>query len=158
MANDVTWMNGDGLLVRFGARQGERKDKAGVVRTAGNRRELVLRLDLAGAARTIFSTDRNNDGTLDGFTVGLDTPLPSGAKIKSFDLIQIEAPAGGTSFTIGTFLLDGTAVDDDGIRVSAGTDGAQVGTQLTADAYVTAKTTGTYTAGIYECTIQYIVR
>jgi hypothetical protein len=152
----ATTINSDGLLVRFGRDQGVRGAKAGVTTSTTKRNELVLFVDLEGVARTIYSTDRNNDGTVDGFS-GLDTPIPAGAVILSQKAIQIEAPAGGTSFIVGTYQLNGTADDDDGIRVIAGTDGAQVGTQLAAARYVGVKTAGTYTAGQYKIIIEYMV-
>lgn len=149
-------INSDGLLLRFGRSQGVRGAKAGVTTSTTKRNELVFTVDLEGPARTIFSTDRNNDGTVDGFG-GLDTPIPAGAVILNQQVIQLEAPAGGTGYTIGTFAENGTAVDDDGIRVLAGTNGAQVGTQLTAKAFVAAKTTGTYTAGIFKVIVEYAI-
>jgi hypothetical protein len=152
----ATQVNSDGLLLRYGRDQGKRGAKAGVTTSTTKRNELVLFVDLEGVARTIYSTDRNNDGTVDGFS-GLDTPIPANARILSQNAIQIEAPAGGTSFTVGTYQLDGTVDDADGIRVAAGTDGAQVGTQLTAARYVGVATVGTYTAGKYKIIIEYMI-
>lgn len=153
----ATQINSDGLLLRFGRDQGVRGAKAGVTTSTTKRNELVLTVDLEGVARTIYSTDRNNDGTVDGFS-GLDTPIPAGAIILSQKAIQLEAPAGGTNFTVGTYQEDGTVDDADGIRVAAGTDGAQVGTQLSAARYVGVVTTGTYTAGQYKIIIEYLIR
>ena len=150
-------VNSDGLVVRFGRDQGLRGSRAAVTTDTTKVNELVLTVDLEGAARTIFTMDRNNDGTLDGFS-GLDTPIPSGAKILGFDEITLETPAGGTNYTIGTFQMDGDAIDADGIRVAAGTAGAQVGTQLAEDGYVGVVTTGTYTAGIIKVVIRYMIR
>lgn len=151
------WVNSDGLLVRFGPNQGQRGAKAGVTTGAGKRRELVLEVDLTGAARTIFTADLNGDATNDGFS-GLDTPLPAGVVILSQRVVNIVNPAGGTSFVVGTYQKNGTVDDDDGIRVAAGTDGAQVGTQLAADRYVAVKTTGTYTAGKVKVIVEYMTR
>ena len=152
----ATVINSDGLLLRFGRDQGVRGAKAGVTTSTTKRNELVLFVDLEGAARTIYSTDRNNDGTVDGFG-GLDTPIPAGAIILSQKAIQIEAPAGGTSWQVGTYLENGTADDDDGIRVVVGTDGAQINTQLTAKRYVGIKTVGTSTAGQFKVIIEYMI-
>lgn len=153
----ATQVNSDGLLIRYGRDQGNRAAKAGVTTSTTKKNELVLTVDLEGAARTIYSTDRNNDGTSDGFS-GLDTPLPAGALILSQQAIQLEAPAGTTpAFTVGTYQLDGTVDDADGIRVAAGTNGAQVGTQLSAARYVGVATTGTYTAGIYKIIVEYMI-
>lgn len=150
-----TQVNSDGLVIRFGRDQGLRGASAGVTRTAGKGNELVLEVNLAGAARTIFTMDRNNDGTLDGFS-GLDAYIPAGAKIISFDTIETEALAGGTSYSIGTFALDGTAIDADGIRADAGTAGAQIGTVLTAKSFVSVKTIGTYTTGKLKIIVRFI--
>lgn len=151
----VDWVNPDGLLVRFGPNQGQRGAKAGVTTGAGKRRELVLTVDLTGAARTIFTADRNNDGTNDGFS-GLDTPLPAGVVILGQTVVEKVTPAGGTNYVVGTYQLNGTADDDDGIRVAAGTNGAQVGTRLANARYVAVKTTGTYTAGTIDVIVEYM--
>jgi len=148
------WVNGDGLLVRFGPNQGVRGAKAGVTTGAGKRRELVFTVDLTGAARTVYSTDLNNDGTADGFT-SMDTPLPAGALILSQQVRTLVTPAGGTNFAVGTYLKNGTADNAAGIRTTAGANGTQVGTQLTADRYVTVVTTGTYTAGKVQVIVEY---
>jgi hypothetical protein len=152
----ATQINSDGLLLRFGRDQGVRGAKAGVTTSTTKRNELVLLVDLEGAARTIYSTDRNNDGTPDGFS-GLDTPIPANAIILSQQAIQLEAPAGGTNFAVGTYQLNGTVDDADGIRTTLGANGAQVGTQLTAARYVGVVTTGTYTAGQYKIIIEYMI-
>lgn len=149
--------NSDGLFVRFGRDQGLRGSRAAVTTDTTKVNELVLTVDLEGAARTIFTADRDNDDTLDGFS-GLDTPLPSGAKILGFDEITVETPAGGTSYSIGTWEVDGTVIDADGIRTDAGADGALVGTQLTQDSFVSVKTIGTYTAGIIKIVVRYLIR
>src|SRR5688572_13229755 len=109
----ATQINSDGLLLRFGRDQGVRGAKAGVTTSTTKRNELVLLVDLEGVARTIYSTDRNNDGTVDGFS-GLDTPIPAGAIILDQQAIELEAPAGGTNFAVGTYQLNGTVDDADG--------------------------------------------
>jgi hypothetical protein len=150
-------VNSDGLVVRFGRDQGARGSRAAVTTDTTKVNELVLTVDLEGAARTIYTMDNDNDGTLDGFS-GLDTPIPSGAKILDFDEITIETPAGGTNYTVGTFQIDGDAIDADGIRTTAGADGAQIGTQLAEDGFIGVVTTGTYTAGIVKIVIRYMIR
>jgi len=153
----ATFINADGQLVRFGRDQGLRGSKTAVTTSTTKVNEMVLTVDLAGAARTVFSTDRNNDGTVDGFS-GLDTPLPAGSVILSQDAIVITTPAGGTNFVVGTYQVNGTAIDADGIRVAAGTNGAQIGTQLAADSFVAVTTTGTYTTGTVKIVIRYLIR
>lgn len=161
-----TWRNSDGLIVRFGRDVGKRKASSGIqrgsaVRTAGNVHELTLQVDLEGAARTTYTSDRNNDGTLDGFEVGLDTPLPSGAKILSVETVVLETPAGGTTWEVGTFQVGGTAIDSDGLlaasAVNPGAAGAQVGTVLSENGYVAATTVGTYTAGKVLLVVRFII-
>lgn len=154
--SNKTWVNDDGLLVRYGLNQGKRNAAAGVTNSTSKQQELVLEVELTGAARTIYSTDLNNDGTNDGFS-GLDTTLPAGAVITGQRVVVLETPAGGTNYTVGTFQANGTAVDADGIRVAAGTNGALVGTQLAAAANVTAVTTGTYTAGKVKVIVDYYI-
>lgn len=154
MAN-TTWVNDDGLVVRYGNTQGKRGVGAGVTRSNSKEVELVLTAELAGPARTLFSTDLDNDGTADGFSAR-DGVIPQGVKIIGQDVIIIEAPAGGTNYTVGTFLEDGTVVDADGIRTTTGTDGVQVNTQSTAPWAATVTTTGVYTAGIIKVVIRYL--
>jgi hypothetical protein len=159
--------NADGLPVRFGRSQGRRKNtvsgagRLGANKTMGEMQEVELNVTLTGAARTAFTADRNNDGTMDGFEKGLDSYIPNGAKIVDIRSIALETPAGGTTWQLGTFQVDGTAIDDDGLTVAAavaqGADGAQVGTVLGQDAYVTVKTVGTYTAGKLHLIIRYLV-
>lgn len=153
-----TYINQDGLETRFGSDIGNRGMKAGVTTGAGKRRELVLMLTLKdlGANGTGFTADLNNDGVKDAFNSS-NTPLPANVRIDKATLVQLEAPAGGTSFTVGTFLENGTVVDDDGILVAAGTQGAQVGTMSgVSELFVAAKAVGTYTAGRFKVIVEYI--
>jgi len=152
----ATQINADGLLVRFGRSQGVRGVKAGVTTSTTKTNEIVLTVDLTGAAGTRFSTDLNNDGTVDGFS-GLDTPIPAGAIILDQHAVQLVAPAGGTNFTVGTFQANGTVDNATGIRAADGSNGAQIGTQLTAARYVGVTTTGTYTAGKFKIIIKYMI-
>lgn len=153
-----TFINSDGLEVRFGADIGKRGSKAGVTTGAGKRRELVLEVDLKelGANGTGFTADLNNDGVKDAFNPS-NTPLPINVRIDKVTLVQLQAPAGGTSFSVGTFLENGTAVDDDGLITAAGAQGAQVGTMSgLAELFVAAKAVGTYTAGRFKVIVEYI--
>jgi hypothetical protein len=153
-----TYINQDGLEVRFGSSIGDRGNKAAVTTGAGKRRELVLLLTLTGAARTLFTADLNNDATNEAFNPS-NTPLPIGAIINDVSVVTVETPAGGTNYAVGTYKEDGTVVDADGILTTAGADGAQIGTAVSAATgpwYVTAVTTGTYTAGKVKVVIEYI--
>lgn len=151
----VDWVNNDGLLVRFGPKQGVRGGKAGVTRGSSHIRELVLTVDLASPAGTNYTADLNNDGVNDGFS-GLDTAIPAGAVVTSQRVRVLVTPAGGTNYSVGTFQKNGTADNVAGIRTTAGADGTQIGTQLTADRYVTVTTAGTYTAGRIQIAVGYM--
>ena len=154
----ATWTNPDGLEVRFGNDIGKRGSKAGVTTGAGKRRELVLTVDLPslGAGGTGFTADIDNDGTLDGFNPS-NTPLPAGAKIVLVTPIVLTTPAGGTSFSLGTYQENGTVDDAAGLWTDAGAAGAQVGATLTAARFVAAKATGTYTAGVVKFIVEYML-
>lgn len=153
----MAWFNKDGLYIKFGRERGVRGNAGGVTTDTTKVNEFVAILTLTGAAGTRYTTDRNNDGTVDGFALGADTVLPSGAKILSVDTITVETPAGGTNYAVGTYQVDGTADDADGLLTTLGAAGAQVGTALTADRYVTAVTTGTYTAGKIKVIVRYLI-
>lgn len=153
------YTNQDGLEVRFGSDIGKRGFRAGVTTGAGKRRELVLEIELAklGANGTGFTSDLNNDGTNEAFNPS-NTPLPIGAVIDQVRIVTLVAPAGGTSYSIGTWLENGTVVDADGIWTDAGAAGAQIGSAVPGSGpwYVTAKATGTYTAGKIKVVVEYI--
>lgn len=157
MANS-TWVNNDGLLVRYGANQGNRGARPGSTQSNSKEQELVLEVTLTGAARTIYSTDLNNDGTVDGFALGLDALLPANAIVTDQRVIELVTPAGGTNYAVGTYQRNGTVDDADGIRTTAGANGVQVGVQLTAARYVALVTTGTYTAGKIKVIVRYVTR
>jgi hypothetical protein len=153
--------NNDGLPVRFGRSQGRRKNtvsgggKLGVVRTAGETQTAELNIDLTGAARTLFTADRNNDGTMDGFEKGLDTFIPSGAVVTGVTVMTIVAPAGGTSYSLGTYQVDGTTISATAL-INAGTVATMPLAALAQDSYITASTVGTYTAGKLKFIIHYV--
>jgi hypothetical protein len=155
------WHNSDGLPVRFGLSQGRRKNtvsgagKLGVVRTAGETKTAELNLELAGAARTMYTADRNNDGTMDGFEKGLDSFIPSGAVVTSIEVMTIVAPAGGTSYSLGTYQVDGTAISATAL-INAGTIATLPLAALAQDSFITASTVGTYTAGKLKIIIHYV--
>lgn len=155
MANS-TWVNNDGLLVRYGVNQGKRGARPGSTQSNSKEQELILEVELAGPARVIYSTDLTNDGTADGFANGLDSFLPVGAVITDQRVVVMTAAAGGTSYVAGTFARTGAAIDADGIRIADGSNGALVGTQIAAPSYVTVTTTGTYTAGKIKLIVRYV--
>jgi hypothetical protein len=160
MAEQI-WHNSDGLPVRFGLSQGRRKNtvtgggKLGAVNTLGERKQVELNVELTGAARTLFTADRNNDGTMDGFEKGLDSYIPNGAVITSIEVMTIVAPAGGTSYSLGTYQVDGTVISATAL-ISAGTVASVPLAALAQDSFITASTIGTYTAGKLKFIISYI--
>jgi hypothetical protein len=154
----MPWTNPDGLVVRYGSEQGQRLNRAGVTTGAGKRRELVLRVDLTGVARTIYNADPGNTGTNTAFDDGLNTPLPAGVVIVGQRVVNVTTPVGGTNYAVGTYQGNGTVDTAAGIRTTAGADGTQIGTQLAADRYVGVVTTGTYTAGIIEIIVEYMTQ
>lgn len=158
----ATYINKDGLEVRFGASQGDRAGKAGVTRGAGKRRELVLTVDLVplGASGTSFTADLNNDGTNDGFNQ-VSSALPIGAIVDQVRVIPVVAPVTTTgTWQVGTFKEDGTAVDDDGLVTTAGAAGAQIGSVVAAASgpwFVAVKTaTAAFTAGKLKVIVEYL--
>lgn len=153
MANTI---NSDGLLLRFGRDQGVRGARAGVTTSTTKLNELVMTVDLTGAARTIYTTDRNNDGTNEGFG-GLDAYLPAGAVIRAQHVVVLTTLAGGTNYAVGTYQEAGTVDNSIGIRTTLGADGTLVGTQLAAKRFVGVVTTGTYTAGKVKIIVQYLI-
>jgi hypothetical protein len=160
----ATWQNNDGLEVRYGdyhADPARQTNKLTSVKSFGNTDEFVIDFDLQhiSAGSVSYSTDLDNDGTVDGFTTG-DARIPAGSFIKSAVLVLDEAAAGGTSITVGTYQVDGTVVDADGLvdstATAALTDGAYIkgaGALVEAEAHATLDTyigiaaVGTFTAG-----------
>lgn len=158
MAEQI-WHNSDGLPVRFGGSQGRRKNtvsgagRLGVLKNDGEIMEAVMTVDLAGAARTLFPADRNNDGTMDGFEKGLDTFLPNGATVKEVLVEPIVAAAGGTSYSLGTYQVDGTAISATAL-INAGTPATNVA--ITQDSFLAVSTVGAYTAGKLRIVVRYM--
>jgi hypothetical protein len=153
--------NPDGLPVRFGRSQGRRKNtvsgagKLGAVRTSGETKTVELNVDLVGAARTLYTADRNNDGTMDGFEKGLDSFIPNGAVVTGVTVMTIVAPAGGTSYSLGTYQVDGTAISATAL-INAGTLATFPLAAIAQDSFITASTVGTYTAGKLKFIIHYV--
>lgn len=165
-----SWFNADGLNVEYGRKLARKRNEAHATKNFGDLQELVWDIDFAKlpAGGTLFTTDRNNDGTNDGFNTG-DTFIPDQAHIRSVTLYMTdEAAAGGTSITVGTYQVNGTAIDADGllkpatgITASMGAnadlagDGDQIGTALTQKGYLGLTTVGTFTAGKGRLVITY---
>lgn len=163
------WFNADNLEIKGGRDSGVQKNEAVEVKSFGNTVELVVPFDLTlmTSSQFTYTTDRDNDGTLDGFNIG-DVVIPAGAVIESADMYFSETAAGGTSIRFGTFVLTGGQIDNDGLLTDAegvvanmtvGNKivgaGAQVGSGLTQDAYIAARAAGTFSAGKGSLVVKY---
>lgn len=174
-----TWQNGDGLLVKYaGYYRNAAVNRARAVDTDGAIKQLVVDIDLTciPTGTVSYSSDLNNDGTVDGFSLA-DPYIPANAVVLAAELVTVEAAAGGTSFTIGTYGLTGTAIAATGLVTAtegvlaninaagkavrgAGshvvwTGGLQNGVG-TADAFIGVGTTGTFTAGKLRLVVRYL--
>lgn len=170
MANPP-WHNSDGLEVKFGnywADPSNFANRTWALSTLGAHKILEMDVDLTQLASgaVSFTSDLNNDGTLDGFNTG-DARLPANASVTSVTFVCSTAATGGTSFVVGTYKLDGSTISANSLvtateGVIANHDtigkrtfgaGALVSTSAgtagvgTSNAYIGIKPTGTYTAG-----------
>lgn len=179
MAKVGTWQNPDGLTVKFADYYKNPENFVNRPREvlAKSIKEVVIDYDLArlGANGVSYTTDLNNDGVADGFNTG-DCYLPAHASVLQVILVVTEAAAGGTSITLGTFQLNGTAISAnslitaiEGVLANLDTVGARVygvGALLAttaetasvgaADAYLALTASGTFTAGKGRILIRYL--
>lgn len=128
-----------------------------------------LEFDLVFDDLPDFTADLDGDGTDDGWS-GNDMFIPSGSFIKSAYIVVEDAFAGGTSYNVGLYEVDGTVIDADGIDAGVAVadlaadsavvcDGALVGGTATtgsADAYLRVVPTGTFTAGKARLFVEYL--
>lgn len=172
--------NADGLSVKYPnyyKDSGNFVNRLRAVKTFGLIRQAVFDYDLSKitASTVTYTRDLNNDGTNDGFDTG-DVYLPANSSVLRVILVTKTAAAGGTSFTLGTYGLTGSAIVATGLitategvlanvdSVGARTFGAgalvsasvETGGVGTADAYVAMAATGTFTAGTGRILIEYI--
>lgn len=169
-----TWYNADGLKVRYPEfyKEDGSKNRANLVNSYGREREIVIDFDLEllGANGVSFTTDRDNDGTVDGFNEG-DVTIPAGAIVTSAEIFVDEAAAGGTSVALGGFEADGSAIDADGLVTAANGatanltlggrvagSGADINTNIstTLDAHLALTVVGTFTAGKGRVVVKYV--
>jgi hypothetical protein len=174
------YTNKDGLGVKFA---GYTTDPVNFVNrprnlnTDGVIKEIVYDYDLTRipTGTVAYTEDLNNDGTRDGFSTG-DIYLPAYASVLRVTLFVRTAAAGGTSITMGTYGLTGTAIVATGLitategvlanldTIGARTYGAgalvstavETGSVGAADAYIALAATGTFTAGTGRIVIEYI--
>lgn len=175
-----TWENADGLKVKFGQYWANAANFTNITRsvnTLGSVRQLEFDFDLTRvtAGTPSYTTDLNNDGTVDGFSDG-DVYLPPNAAVKDVMVVTKVGAAGGTSFTLGTYQQNGTAISANSLITategvianitSAGQKlyGAGALTSNTAgtagvgtgQAFIALNVTGTFTAGTGRVIITYI--
>jgi hypothetical protein len=174
------WQNADGLQVKFPnyyRDTGNFVNRFRGLNTFGLIKQGVFDYDLSKitAATVTYTADLNNDGTNDGFNTG-DFYLPANSSVLRVTLITKTAAAAGTSFTMGTYGLTGSAivatglitategvlanVDSIGSRVYGA--GALVSTAVetggvgAADAYIAMAVVGTFTAGTGRILVEYV--
>lgn len=180
MADLKEWYNADGLKVRFAGYHGQKRARKNVpveVIVDGHTREIHIPYDLTLIPTTTvsYTTDRNNDGTVDGFDSGVPF-IPAGAIVTSARVFAEVAAAGGTEIEVGGYQENGTVIDRDGLITAANAATASLAaSQLVigtgadlADAnaengvgannyYVGIYANGTFTAGTGKIVIQYVV-
>jgi hypothetical protein len=108
------WLNDDGLRVLFESEQATPDVKnVPVVNTMGAYNQMVVEFDYNDLPAE--TTDRNNDGTNDGWS-GADPYIPANSYIIRATLVVITDFATGDAATldIGLSQLDGTVIDADG--------------------------------------------
>ena len=175
------WQNADGLSVKFPNYYSDHKNFVnrlrGIGETLGAVKQAVFEYDLSkiAAGGTTWTRDLNNDGTNDGFDTG-DFYLPAYSSILRVTLLVTTAAAGGTSITLGTYGLTGTAISatslitaTEGVLANLDTVGARVygagalvsnavetASVGSADAFVAMAAAGTFTAGKGKIYIDYI--
>lgn len=161
------WRNDDGLDIRFGTDRARDTDRIGwTVNAVGPYNYMVVDIDYDNLPT--FTADSNNDGTDDAFSLG-DPYIPAGSYITKATWIVETAYASGTSYNVGLYDIDGSAIDADGIDAAVAAaalaanqavdcDGQLVATQdlVTSDAYLVVAATGTFTTGKGKLVIEYI--
>ena len=154
-----TWTNADGLKVLVHEAQGEINDTGSTIHSG--RRQFIYNIN---DATELGDTDTAASGATDAF-------IPSGAVIiNAFFVVDTAFTSGGSAvLDLGLKQADGTNIDDDGIDAAVAvasltanavitSDGADVGTRLTADAYPMATyDTAAFTAGAGRLVIEYFV-
>ena len=118
-----------------------------------------------------FDVDRDNDGTLDGFSSN-NGLIPANASILSAMVTVREAAVGGASFDVGLFQFDGTAIDATGLATVALGDVDEVGKRVEGagaltvpataavgpvDATLGLTGTGVFTAGKVRVIVEYVI-
>lgn len=176
MAN---WYNADGLNVKeHGDYERDERNfvnRLKAVNVPGFIKQVVMEIDLpkVGASATWYPVDITNNGTNDGFSTEEDY-IPAGAAFIRAYFVTSVVGAGGTDFVVGTYQVDGDAIDADAILDA--TDGAVANmsvvgeridcsgalatsttSAITENAWVAVTTNGTFTAGKGTLVLEYIL-
>lgn len=174
------WYNADGLQVKFGEyyrNPANFVNRSRQALTAGPSQILEMDVDVTqlAASAVSFTTDINNDGTLDGFNIG-DPFIPAWAGVTSAVFIVNTPFTGGTSIQVGLYQASGTALNATGLMTATEGAIANFGTQGNriigagayvsvsagtasfggSNAYVGLKVNGTFTAGTGRLIITYL--
>lgn len=174
MATNGTWVTPEGVVVKYADYWVKgNQSKSGAIKTFGNTREVevdILLTDLVDGTVN-FDIDRDNDGTLDGFSPN-NALIPANATIISAEVFTEVAAAGGTDIVVGLFQADGTAVDANGLVTA--TEGvlanmSSAGEKITgagaliglgtgaADSHIGVTPNGTFTSGKVRVIVTYAV-
>ena len=165
------WENDDGLQVKFGTVKPENELRGGSV-VESPIKTIVLNMSFDDLPS--FTSDLNNDGTLNGFS-NQDAKIPAGASIISARYKIGTAWTNGTGtadLLCGTYEQDGSVIDADGLIGATEGDlaqltintivdgaGADIGEHCsaTADAYIVVSVSaGTMTAGTGKVIVEYM--
>lgn len=175
MATAGTYTTPEGItrkLPKYWVRK-DRTVSAGKLNSLGSTETIELELDLTTltSGTPNYNVDRDNDGTLDGWSSN-DPIFPANSSIVSTTVFTRTAAAGGTDIDIGLFQTDGTAIDADGLAtvvlanmntVGERYEGAGVlNTPATAsvganDAVIGITADGTFTAGKVQIVVEYVL-
>lgn len=148
------YTNADGLQVKFPNYYTDpynAVNKARTIVTQGATEIIELHVDLSKLATgvTSFTTDLNNDGTRDGFS-DEDPRIPANSAVESVEWITQVAAVGGTSWTVGTYKIDGTTISANSLMTateSVTANAATIGFKIYGAGALTATTAGTAGVG-----------
>lgn len=178
----ATWLNDDGLYIKFGTDEGKSLAGAGVYKEFGETESLSVDIDLTALAGNGAAVIINDVAS-----------LPKGAQLVAVELTTLEVAADGTSLDVGlinvsrktgsgnptylsanedddailaayvTATMNGigeyyyaTFVSGSSIPDGVTTRGAAIGQVLTGTCLITANVAGTYSAGKVRVRVHYI--
>lgn len=175
MPQQGTYFTPEGIEVKLAKywHDPDRRKTSGKLNTLGAFEKMEFDVDLRdlqdGAPN--FDVDRDGDGTADGFSSN-NGLIPANASIVSATVTTREAAVGGTSFDVGLFQFDGTAVDATGLATVALADVDAVGKRFVGAGANTVPATagvgptdvtlgitgsGVFTAGKVRIIVEYVI-